>query len=134
MKALLSIFLITAHLCAIAADSPVDAYSSQAESAVILCGLQVQAAAMGIQRSENDTPENCVTSNLADLKSKYLAAAKGLKKAAVKKALQEHFIASSEAIRGTLPEVDEIRMLYTQRQSINKAKMREMWQRFELAQ
>lgn len=74
----------------------------------------------------------CITDQKRSLKAAYDAALKGVKKAAAKNALKEHFISAVSRLEGIAPNLSELKLHYEQRQSANEARVKENWTRFEV--
>lgn len=117
---------------------PVQAYRGDAQFATKLCSMtfqlsQARGEGLPVEGSDSDY-STCIRDQAALVKKAFDAAARTVRKAAARSALQEHYVATITQLRGIAPKTDEIRLQYTNRQSHNEARVDEAWTRFEVAQ
>lgn len=141
----LPLFLVAATRIAAAAQddrSPIARYEGDLEYAVIKCTLALKIANNSAKLTElkgNDgsSPDSedwrvCIATQKTTAKVNYEAALKSVKKPAARAALKEHFIQGSQALSGIAPYSNETVIAHAKRQGDNRAKLDELWTRFEL--
>jgi len=110
----------------------VSEYGNRASLGVYVCTLTQKIDETRTPSPSGETARECVKRELADLKDRYAFMLKRVKKKPALDALKEHYLAAQQAIDGVVPKDDEVRILYTQRQSANDTLLKDKWRRFEL--
>lgn len=129
------IFSISGHAEDNARQTSLKKYYSEVNGTLSTCASQFKLAAlMGeITNSPVDVKNSykCISDSKIEIKKAYEAVTDTIVKSAAKTALKEHYIGAVSALQGIQIQDDERKINYDKRQGENKAKVAELWLRFE---
>ena len=105
---------------------------------LISCELMFKSNLLKAELDEavdpNENYHNCISTSKEQSQKNLNKALSTIKKSAAKQALKKYHVSFVAALYGIEPNLDEIKLLYAQRQNNLKEKMTEAWATFETEQ
>src|ERR1041385_5566460 len=140
MKKIICFSLTAICLIQARADEKLTAIEEFRETTVyqlMMCRIETKTAIMQIEAGTSDDAGKkigtCIRNGLAEAKKAFPAAlAKVSKKPGTAKLLKDYYAGWVAALNGVSPGVNELRVIYEQRQLQADAKQDEAWSRFEI--